>query len=215
MSNQKKQEEYLRETKRQMQEKLKKHGVAITDATPFRAYVNGIDEAVANAKPSSSSEEMLRHKIERILSSEVYGFELTAEDMGGITIIRRYALYQNPSIVSVEVPETVTSIDPNAFNGCSMLETVRLPKKVRLQASCFANCTALKRVYLPAVTDASELPVLITDTVFPSFSDLPDCDFVVTDDKTAAIYGQNERWEAVTRGRFAIINNNLDEVTET
>ena len=206
MSNQKAQEEYLRETKRLMRSKLEEHGVTVTDLTPFRAYVGGIDQAVANATPPPvvPDEELdrLRKKIRLMVSGQTMdSFELTAEDFAGVDVVRRYALYTNLNLTSVEIHPDVLTIDPNAFNGCTKLETVRLPKKVKLQSNCFANCTALKRVYLPAVTEVSECPQLIADKVFPTYSELPDLVFVVPDQTTGDVFLRVEKWSEIFIGR--------------
>lgn len=213
MSNQKAQEAYLRETKQLMRSKLEGHGVEITDDTPFRAYVNGIDEAVEKAVASVEPEgpegvDELRKKIRLMMSGETMdSFELTAEDFAGVAVVRRYALYTNLNLTSVELHPDVLTIDPNAFNGCTKLETVRLPKKVKLQANCFGNCTGLKRVYLPAVTEVSECPQLIADKVFPTGSELPDLQFVVPDHTTGNIFMKVEKWIEVFTGRGYVIES--------
>lgn len=201
MSNQKAQEAYLRETKRLMRSKLADYGVAITDSTPFRAYVGGIDLAVANATPPPTEPDEavdeLRKKIRLMVSSETLDtLALTAEDFEGVDVIRRYALYNHPALTSVEIHPDVLSIDPNAFYGCAKLETVRLPKKIKLQSNCFANCTALKRVYLPVVTTSEEIPQFITGSVFPLKSAAPDMRFIVPDQTSKDLYLKNPMWSA-------------------
>lgn len=217
MSNQKAQEEYLRETKRLMRSKLEEHGVAIKDTTPFRAYVGGIDLAVANATPPpvdpDEELEALRKKIRLMVSGETEdSFELTAEDFAGVDVVRRYALYTNLNLTSVEIHPDVLTIDPNAFSGCTKLETVRLPRKVKLQANCFGNCTGLKRVYLPSVGAVPDAPNLININAFPDAATCPDLIFIVPSQGSLDIYRAllSGSWGTLIEGRYQI----LDEVTD-
>lgn len=61
--------------------------------------------------------------------SELIGFidgtttELTANDLQGMTKIRKYAFYYSP-IKSIEIPNTVTNIDSYAFQYCNSLTKV-------------------------------------------------------------------------------------------
>lgn len=217
MSNQKAQEDYLRETKQLMRSKLEEHGVAITDDTPFRAYVGGIDQAVANATPPpvepDEEVEALRKKIRLMVSGlTTDSFELTAEDFAGVDVVRRYALYSNANLTSVELHPDVLTIDPNAFSGCTKLETVRLPKKVKLQANCFSGCVALKRVYLPRISHPTEAPNLINNNAFPDADFCPDLRFIVPSKASLDIYRTllSSTWGTLIEGRYQL----LDEVTE-
>lgn len=217
MSNQKAQEEYLRETKRLMRSKLEEHGVPVTDSTPFRAYVDGIDQAVNNATPPpvGTDEEVDRlSKVVRLMVSgeTTDSLELTSADFAGVDVVRRYALYGNLNLTSVEIHPDVLTIDPNAFNGCTKLETVRLPQKVKLQANCFANCSGLKRVYLPNITQESDAPSLINNNAFPDVATCPDLRFIVSSTGALVIYRQRlpNSWGKLIEGRYQLI----DEVTE-
>ncbi len=207
MGSLKAKEDYLKETKALMRSILESHGVTITDDTPFRAYAAGINEAVTNSGSTEGELATVKAKLAGVLSADTLTpLVLEAEDLAGLTVIRKYAMYQHSSLASLSVPSHVTSIDPNAFYGCSALETVVLPKGIRLQSGCFINCSGLKQVYLPAVTDVSECPRLITDTVFPAYDALPDCDFIIPDDASYVFYSQAERWPDVLRGRGSIEN---------
>ena len=206
MSNQKAQEAYLRETKQMMRSKLRELGATLTITTPFRAYVDGIDEAVSKQVTAATAE--VRERVRNTLSTtgrEGLVFELTAEDFVDVYYVRRYALYNHSFLTSVELHPSIVSVEANAFYGCTKLETVVLTKGVKLQSNCFANCTALKQVYLPTITDASERPVLNADTVFPNFESAPNCKFIVSDYDTLNLYNADTRWKAVLLGRSALI----------
>lgn len=217
MSNQKAQEDYLRETKRLMYSKLLEHGVAITDRTPFRAYVGAIDLAVNNATPPPVEPDEEVDRLSKVVRLMVSGettdrLELTAADFAGVDVVRRYALYNNLNLTSVEIHPDVLTIDPNAFNGCTKLETVRLPRQVKLQANCFANCSGLKRVYLPQISHMSEAPSLINNNAFPDATTSPDLIFIVPTQGSLDIYRtlQASTWGKLIEGRYQLI----DEVTE-
>ena len=211
MSNQKAQEAYLRETKALMRSTLEAHGVTITDGTPFRAYVEGINEAVANSAGNDEELAEVRAKMALVLdtpkqvdSKPTAPLHIKAEDLAGVSTIRRYALYQHYGLTSLEVPENVSSIENSACNGCSNLETLVLPKKIRLQSGCFTNCTGLRRVYLPTIADESERPVLNSNTVFPAFDLAPACDFIVSDATMIELYQADARWAEVILGRIEV-----------
>ena len=56
----------------------------------------------------------------------------------------------NTAITSVVIPEGVTVIQPNAFEGCSNLECVTFPDTLmEIDANAFRNCPKLKDVTLP------------------------------------------------------------------
>lgn len=210
MSNQKAQEAYLRETKQLMRSKLEEHGVAITDDTPFRAYVDGIDEAVANSAGNDEELAEVREMLTRMITTPLMDantnkparpLHLKAEDLDDVLTIRRYAFYQHYGLTSLEIPENVTSVENSACNGCSNLETLTLPKKIRLQSGCFLNCNGLKAVYLPKITNSSERPILNSDTVFSTAAAMPDCVFYVDSPESLDIYGADVRWSDVLSGR--------------
>lgn len=54
-----------------------------------------------------------------------------------------------------EIPSSVTTIGPRAFEGCQDLERIALPEGVRRIDYCaFRNCTNLKEVVLPSTLDS-------------------------------------------------------------
>ena len=103
--------------------------------------------------------------------------EITAEDLKGITKIGAYAFYGCSELVSVELPDTVESIEKYAFAECrklidftfsknlkqigssvfyrAALTNVVLPSGLtKIGREAFNYCTALKTVYIPnTVTD--------------------------------------------------------------
>lgn len=60
--------------------------------------------------------------------------------------------FSNKSIVSVTIPEGVTSICDQAFNGCGALESVEFKGNTltKIAYNCFMYCKSLKTVTIPA-----------------------------------------------------------------
>lgn len=53
------------------------------------------------------------------------------------------------SLKSVTLPESFTEFDYNAFQGCSSLETVNIPKGTRELQGTFIGCSSLKSIRIP------------------------------------------------------------------
>ncbi len=54
------------------------------------------------------------------------------------------------SLVSIEIPETVTNIGVGAFNGCYKLTDITLPESITvISDSVFCNCTSLASINIP------------------------------------------------------------------
>ena len=62
-------------------------------------------------------------------------------------IIGANAFYNNTSITSIEIPNSVTSIGYDAFRGCSGLTSIEIPNSVTsIGYDAFYNCSGLKTV---------------------------------------------------------------------
>lgn len=67
------------------------------------------------------------------------GLELPAS----VTGIGQYA-FRNSGLVSIDLPDGLTSVDSGAFYGCAQLDRVTIPKSVTLvDANAFSGCEAL------------------------------------------------------------------------
>lgn len=72
----------------------------------------------------------------------------------GMTKIGGSAFFDCTSLVTVELPVTVTEIGISAFSGCSSLTSFTVPKNVKnLENGIFARCTSLSLVNLPATLE--------------------------------------------------------------
>lgn len=98
-----------------------------------------------------------------------------------VTQIGENAFYNNRSITSITIPDSVTSIGANAFAYCTSLVSVTLPESVTeigvnafmfceslknielhskityIGADAFLACTSLKRISIPAEIDGDQL----------------------------------------------------------
>lgn len=60
-------------------------------------------------------------------------------------------VFQGTDIKSVEIPETVTQIEDNAFKGCAKLEKAVIGESVeKIGSNAFVSCKSLKEVNIPA-----------------------------------------------------------------
>ena len=83
--------------------------------------------------------------------------EITASDLEGIETIAYYAFGQSYSLKCVEIPNSVTSIGKLAFYACGLLESIRFGDNSKLGSigeSAFDWCSELKSVYLPKTPPA-------------------------------------------------------------
>ena len=68
----------------------------------------------------------------------------------GIKYIGGGAFYKCVALVTVELPETLTSIESNAFYGCAKLKDVILPESLTsIGASAFSKCVSLEEIDCP------------------------------------------------------------------
>lgn len=68
--------------------------------------------------------------------------------------------FEKQSLKGVVIPETVTSIGNNAFQGCTNLTSVTFegaPSTITVGNNAFQNCTKLKSINLPAATTIGSL----------------------------------------------------------
>lgn len=64
----------------------------------------------------------------------------------GITSIRKMAFMECPNLKKLTLPQSVTIIEDNAFDGCRTLEYVDLGGAVTIGTQAFLNCSAVKEL---------------------------------------------------------------------
>lgn len=77
---------------------------------------------------------------------------LTAEDLAGCTRISDYAFYECRKLVSIVIPDSVTSIGKNAFYECIGLENIEIPNSVTsIKEYAFSHCygSSLTSIVIP------------------------------------------------------------------
>ena len=79
---------------------------------------------------------------------EHHGEERHVRVPDGVSIIGDYA-FTGEELESVSIPDTVTSIEEGAFEGCSSLKSFTVPKAVtRVKEYTFMGCSSLREVVL-------------------------------------------------------------------
>ena len=74
---------------------------------------------------------------------------ITAEDLVDATKIKDYAFDNCINLISVVIPDSVTSIGRNAFNGCSSLTSTIIGNGVtNIGDEAFHNCTSLTSIII-------------------------------------------------------------------
>ena len=82
--------------------------------------------------------------------TDIYSFGLISATLHGHTFVRQYMFY-NQILKNVYLPDTLGSIDENAFENCSHLALTSLPEGLKsIGSSAFKNCRSLALTSLPA-----------------------------------------------------------------
>ena len=108
-------------------------------------------------------------------------------------------LYYCPSLTSVEIPNSVTSIGSDAFRDCSSLTSVEIPNSVTSIGGCaFYNCSSLTSVEIPnSVTsigwgtfcDCSSLTSIVVAPNNPKYDSRDNCNAIIESESNTLIAG--------------------------
>lgn len=179
-----------------------------------------VAEVIENALALAPKHEKYFSRFAQFVAGKIT--EVTEEELDGIPAISRCAFYNCDSLISVVVPDSVTtigneafsdcsnlksvafgensqltSIDGYAFYKCSLLTTIMIPENVMsIGSAAFSNCTGLKNVTMRAMTP----PTIKADT----FANIPTtCIFEVPSDSLNA-YKSAQYWSAIANQIVAI-----------
>ncbi len=130
-----------------------------------------------------------------------------------VSVVGKYAFYDNQLITSAVIPSGVDIIDEHAFGRCKELESVNISDTVtRIENSAFSNCVKLNNVVIP------DSVTFIGSAAFNKCESLTD---ITIPETTTHIHGDAfERTPLLESNQPLIINNILvcysadDEITE-
>lgn len=117
---------------------------------PYTAYVNKekITGTIQTYNGAMSDGAEVENSLITFLNNEKNYY--TKKDLEGATSIKHYMWYQNNNIISVELPDSIESIEQRAFSACANLERVVLPKNLKTIGSyCFHTSPKLSGIILP------------------------------------------------------------------
>ena len=140
--------------------------------------------------------------------------EITMEMLEGATKIGWY-MFAHSKIESIEIPESVTSLEKYCFYNCNVLKRINIPNGVTelpqeafvngkaltsfvipdsvksIGTSVFANCTSLAKFYLPEVP-----PTLENVNAFSNINSA--CVFYCKNQESLNAYKADTKWSALT-----------------
>jgi hypothetical protein len=119
--------------------------------------------------------------------------EITASDLDGVENIVYYAFGQCYSLESAEIPDSVISIASAAFNGCNSLKSIKFGSQSKLKSigtNAFDWCSSLEGVYLPKTP-----PVLANVNAFANIKD--NCVFYCKSQESLNAYKVADNWSGL------------------
>lgn len=82
----------------------------------------------------------------KLIDTNIFG-EVTAKDLEGVTMIKRYAFCDCEYMTGIEIPDSVWHIGERVFDECWYLNTLDIPASVTtIVHHAFANCMGLKEI---------------------------------------------------------------------
>lgn len=101
--------------------------------------------------PETVTNNGTEYSVTTIGESAFKGSAVTSVSMPeSITSIDYDAFYECKNLESVTLPESLTTLDYDAFNSCQSLKTIKIPSGVTaIPGSCFYCCSSLESVTIP------------------------------------------------------------------
>ena len=91
-----------------------------------------------------------------------------------VTSIGNYAFISCSSLVYITIPESVNNIGGYAFAYCTSLKSVKLPNRTKIEDGTFSNCSSLTNVNIPdgvtIIVDAYSAPIFAGCSSLVAFS---------------------------------------------
>lgn len=113
-----------------------------TEIFPDEGYV--LSKVTANVNvPTASGENKLAQLVDDTLT------EITAEDLEGATKIGEYAFYRNKSVSNITLPNTVNSIEKNAFSYSAISNVTFSNTLKSIGDNAFDYCSGLTGISFP------------------------------------------------------------------
>ena len=113
---------------------------------------------ISEEKKTCKTKEGLSYP--ELAGNTVTGNLILPSNPNGYTLVRigNYSFKDNSDLISVTIPESVTSLGAECFSRCTSLASVSLPESViSLGESCFSKCTSLASINIPeAVTSLGD-----------------------------------------------------------
>lgn len=107
-----------------------------------------VAEAIEDALELIPKPKKYLSKFAQLVGGEIY--EVTAEDLEGVSTMDVSAFSSRPNLKKVEMPNSITKIDQYVFNWCTKLEGIWLPETPptlvnvnafdKIKASCVFYC---------------------------------------------------------------------------
>ncbi len=115
----------------------------VTDFVVEGIYVDGIFDFESTSTDSSVS---------LFADYEITSLDLSGVEAGTEVELPAYAFYNFETLESITLPESIIAVGVAAFEKCSNLTEISLPKATTIGDNAFFDCTSLKTVSLPKAT---------------------------------------------------------------
>lgn len=79
-------------------------------------------------------------------------FDITNDDLGGVTKIKDYAFFNCQGMQSIQL-DNITSIGGSTFKACIRLQSAEMPQLTEMKDSAFSGCYNLQSAKMPLVSE--------------------------------------------------------------
>jgi predicted ribosomally synthesized peptide with SipW-like signal peptide len=139
-----------------------------SDNLTYLTYVNGEPTSI-----QLTADNIDKTATEVVIPSEINGIPVTSIGENAFAnlveapedYLNPYTYYENNTLTSVVIPDTVTEISDNAFENCIALSSVTLGNSIKtIGESAFDNCKSLTSITLPdSLTEIKDKAFMYTE----------------------------------------------------